>query len=272
VSSGAQHIQTDDLSAYIDGFVEERDRTSIAGHLATCAECWAELAELRATLRLLNALPVFPPGRSFQLGPEHATLRPPKGVILTLLPVARGLSVAAAIAFLVVTGAFLFDSTDADNRSSNVVFTEATSETTKVSGETDSPSDSSESAEDVGNYSSAAARDQAGESQQQGGLIDRGNAASAGDGPMADAAVPDESQPAQSAGAAPGDQAEPDSIAQNAPAQPNATSGSTAVATADERQIPWGKIAFGIGAATTVLVGLWLTLARIARSTIRSGT
>jgi anti-sigma factor RsiW len=268
MNSGTQHIQTEDLSAYIDGFVDERLRAAIARHLATCGECRAEFAELRATVRLLALLPALSPPKSFQLGPEHATAKPPQSRILTLLPVVRALSVAAAIALLVVSGAFLFDSSDADDLSNTIVFSEATSESSGGSGETDSRSDSSESAEDAGVYSSAAAADGADESQQpqQEGLIDRGNAAAAGDGPMIEAPIDDDSQPPSAAGAESADRAESDTVAQNLPAPSGA---SIVAATADERQVPWGTIASGMGVATIVLAGLWITLSRVARSTIR---
>ncbi len=270
MSSGTQHIQTEDLSAYIDGFVDQRLRSAIVAHVAICAECRAELAELRATVRLLNALPTLSPRRSFQLDPRHATARPARGTVLTLLPVVRALSVAAAIALLVVSGAFLFDSSESGNRVSHIAFSEMTSEPTAdsgASGETNSTSRSSESAEDAEINQSAAATDQAGESQQQGALIDRGDAAAVGDGPMAELPGTDEPQPAQSAGAESADQAGPDTVAQDLPASSSATSRSTATA-ADERQIPWGTITLGVGAATIVLAGLWIALARISRSTI----
>lgn len=268
-----QHIQTEDLSAYIDGVVDDRLRSAIEGHLATCAECRAEFAELRATVRLLNALPALAQGRSFQLGPEHRKAKPPQSPVMTLLPVVRALSVAAAIALLVVSGAFLFDAQDAGNRDDNIVSSETTYDTSARSGETDSRAGSSESAEDAANSSSATSGDQGGESQQQqqGGLIDRGNAAAATDGPMAEAPAAPDSQPAESAAAESVPPEGADAISRNPSAASGVTSGSAA-ATAEERTIPWGTIALWLGAATIVLTGLWIALTRIARSVVRTGT
>lgn len=250
MSERSPHIQTEDLSAYLDGFVEERHRSAIAGHLTTCVPCRDELSQLRTTVRLLNALPTLSPRKSFRLGPEHATARAPQSRLLTLLPAVRALSVAAAIALLVVSGAFLFDSSGADDRSSSIVFSEAGD----PSGETDVPSDSSESAEDAENTSSAV--DQAGDSTSEpDGLVDRGSSAAAGDAAM-EAPLPDMSEAAQS------------------PAEyPSARAGTTtAAAAADEQTIPWGSITLGLGAATIALAGIWFALSRLARSPTRKGT
>ncbi|HTD63750.1 MAG TPA: zf-HC2 domain-containing protein, partial [Verrucomicrobiae bacterium] len=54
----------DDLSAYLDGALSPEARTSVQAHLDTCAVCRTRLAELRATARLIAALPMPVPSRS----------------------------------------------------------------------------------------------------------------------------------------------------------------------------------------------------------------
>ena len=66
------HLDLDALNAVLDGSLDPTDRAVTASHLAACAACAADLAELRATVGLLRALPQYRPRRSFTLGPEHA--------------------------------------------------------------------------------------------------------------------------------------------------------------------------------------------------------
>ena len=68
----AQHLDLDALSAYLDGALEPGEMAAARAHLATCPECGEDLAELRATVALLQGLPQYAPRRTFQLGPEHA--------------------------------------------------------------------------------------------------------------------------------------------------------------------------------------------------------
>ena len=53
-----------DLSAYLDGALASEARASVQAHLDTCALCRTRLAELRATARLIAALPMPVPSRS----------------------------------------------------------------------------------------------------------------------------------------------------------------------------------------------------------------
>ena len=64
-----QHLDTDALSAYLDGRIEPDVRSAVAAHLAACADCRRELDELRTTVDVLRGLPQYRPRRSFQLGP-----------------------------------------------------------------------------------------------------------------------------------------------------------------------------------------------------------
>lgn len=55
------------LSAYLDGELDTRQKARVKRHLTTCAACQRELATLRATLELLHRVPIKPMPRSFVL-------------------------------------------------------------------------------------------------------------------------------------------------------------------------------------------------------------
>jgi hypothetical protein len=70
----------DQLSAYLDGELGDAERRSLEAHLATCADCRRELAELRTTVALLRRLPEAAPPRSLRVAvpaprPAPAILR-----------------------------------------------------------------------------------------------------------------------------------------------------------------------------------------------------
>ena len=52
---------TDRLSEYLDGELGAAERAALEGHLATCAECGATLAELRRVVARARALDDRPP-------------------------------------------------------------------------------------------------------------------------------------------------------------------------------------------------------------------
>jgi anti-sigma factor RsiW len=62
------------LSPYVDGQVSPEERQRVEAHLASCAECAAELADLRALKAALSRLPQRAVPRSFAIGPR--ALRP----------------------------------------------------------------------------------------------------------------------------------------------------------------------------------------------------
>src|SRR5216683_4067469 len=66
------------LSAYLDDALPPGERAAVAAHLDGCASCRARLADLRATSRLVAALPVLAPTRSLVPRLERAPvwLRP----------------------------------------------------------------------------------------------------------------------------------------------------------------------------------------------------
>lgn len=66
------------LSAYLDEALAPAERARVAAHLDRCAACRGQLADLRATSRLIGALPRLTPGRSLvpRLERAPAWLRP----------------------------------------------------------------------------------------------------------------------------------------------------------------------------------------------------
>lgn len=87
-----QHVR-DDLSAYLDGALPPAERAVVQAHLDACPACRAAHAELRATARVIAAMPLLKPARRLvpALGPRFAWLRP-----------MRSLSAVLAGAFLFV--------------------------------------------------------------------------------------------------------------------------------------------------------------------------
>jgi anti-sigma factor RsiW len=59
--------QRERLSAYLDNELSEAERIALAEHVAGCARCTAELAELQQIVSLLGALPAPQVPRSFTL-------------------------------------------------------------------------------------------------------------------------------------------------------------------------------------------------------------
>jgi hypothetical protein len=241
MTTTSHHIRTEDLSAYIDGMVTDRERTAIANHLAACRECRAELVELQATVRLLNALPQFTPRRSFQLGMEHDTRRPRQSTIVRLLPVVRSLSVAAMILFIVASGAlFLANTSDDDG--------DSTASGSSVMSETGAAGGASQGADEAGTTTDQSApANPAGD----GRLTDRGAAASSGEDPLEDLTNLQEAQED-----AP-DQASRD-VVQVSDERTSGTSLQNRLGS------EYGSaFVIGLGILTLVLVALWIVLVRM---------
>ncbi len=111
-----EHVTDEQLNAYIDGEGNQQERNDVAHHLAACAHCARELEALTALKRMVASMtePVLP--RSFVLPAEFATSAPlsnpssPTGVlagggdIRRFEPVARMLSIAAVLAFMLLGG------------------------------------------------------------------------------------------------------------------------------------------------------------------------
>ena len=62
-----QHLTNEQLSAYLDRQITPQEQASFDAHLASCAQCRDALAELRATVLLLRAMPRSEVPRSFTL-------------------------------------------------------------------------------------------------------------------------------------------------------------------------------------------------------------
>lgn len=246
MSSAPRHIRTDDLSAYIDGRVSDSERRAIAEHIAACAECRTELAQLRATVRLLNGLRQVSPGRSFQLGMEHDRQHDRRSPVVRLLPVVRSLSVAAIILFIVASGALLLGNTRDDG--STPAGSSIVSETSVTDG-------ASQGAGESNTSGARPAPDT--DSSGSGTLIDRGAAASRGDDPLEDLTALQET---------PADQ----------PSSDVARAGDITAST-DGGPSRWTSeygagVVLGLGVLALVLVALWILLVRMSRHTGRSGT
>ena len=90
-----------ELSAYIDGALAPTAQAAVEEHLVTCALCRAHLAELRATVSLMHALPDPVPSRRLvpHLAGAPAWLAP----LRTLMTLATGAAVFLFIASTVLT-------------------------------------------------------------------------------------------------------------------------------------------------------------------------
>lgn len=62
-----EHLTNEQLSAYLDRQITSQEQASFDAHLASCAQCRDALAELRATVLLLRAMPRPEAPRSFTL-------------------------------------------------------------------------------------------------------------------------------------------------------------------------------------------------------------
>lgn len=69
------HLNTEHLSAYIDQQLSPQEQASFHAHLQTCQQCQRALADLRATVALLRAMPEPALPRSFILSPTVSYLQ-----------------------------------------------------------------------------------------------------------------------------------------------------------------------------------------------------
>lgn len=132
------HLRIEALDAIADGTMEAESATH--AHLASCARCREHLAELQATIRLLQALPEPAPSRSFQIevSPPMSAQEPTavardpgvvgriRAVLIPALPVLRTATLGIFILFLTVSAGDLWTSRDQQERTPAVLTTEAT--------------------------------------------------------------------------------------------------------------------------------------------------
>jgi anti-sigma factor RsiW len=90
-----------ELSAYIDGALAPAAQAAVEGHVAACVVCHAHVAELRATVALVHALPDPVPSR--RLVPRLATVPAWLAPLRTVMTLASGTAVFLFIASSLVS-------------------------------------------------------------------------------------------------------------------------------------------------------------------------
>ena len=97
----SDHQRAEELiSAYLDQQVTAEEKQFFERHVATCADCRAQLAATRSMVAALRAMPVVKAPRSFVLPREMA--RSPKRSAFAWYPALRLATVLAALAFVVL--------------------------------------------------------------------------------------------------------------------------------------------------------------------------
>src|SRR5215207_7313870 len=109
--------EIENLSAYIDGQLEESDRTALEARLASDGDLRQELAAMRQTVALLRDLPTIRAPRAFTLTPEMVgqTVSPTASAELRVLPSERPrparrvwwVPAASAAGVVLLAGAFV---------------------------------------------------------------------------------------------------------------------------------------------------------------------
>jgi anti-sigma factor RsiW len=95
----------EDLSAYLDGQLTSRENDRVEKHLATCAQCRADLEALRHTVALLRMVPDARPSRSFLLpAGEVAQQRGAQRWQIAYTSLRLATTVATTLLVLVVSG------------------------------------------------------------------------------------------------------------------------------------------------------------------------
>jgi len=239
-------VPSEELSAYIDGELSQEENVAIELRLVENEPDQMDLAEFRGLVSLLGKLPQYETPRSFLLSADHIRASSPPMGILRFLPVVRSLTVAAVVAFLVVTAIVVYDrveSTNDPNDSANV---------SQIG--TDAPVDAS--------------KQSTGDTAPEGsGPFDRGDSAAsnavppeASDAPGSSAAAPEQSDTAQLESTPAATEISPDET----PVSVATTSQS------DDDDNRWLMTSAGLGVLASVLIALWVVLLRTQRGQIRS--
>lgn len=120
------HVQVELLSAYLDQQASPAERAYVDAHLQQCVECRAELASLRRTVTLLQALPRVSVPRAFTLSETQVGIRRPSASPGWLGGLVRGLGAIAAVALVAFVALSVF-------RSGQVPWNPATQSVARVS-------------------------------------------------------------------------------------------------------------------------------------------
>ena len=229
-------IPSEDLNAYLDNELSEAENADIELALADSESDRDELSHLRGLVSLLGGLPQYEAPRSFALSQEHVRGATPSNGVLRILPVIRSLSVAAVLAFLVVTGVTVYDRIESTDDSNDAAIIDDSG--------TETPADASNKA--TGDTA-----------PEDSGLVDRGDSAASN-------AVPPE--PPVSGAAAPGDIAQAESTPAATEAAPEETPVPVATTSeSDDDDDRWLMTSAGLGVLALVLIGLWVVLLRMRR-------
>lgn len=106
------HLNSEQLSAYLDGQVRPDERRRLEAHLAACEACRRELAGLRQTVALVRTLPRVPVPRAFTLSQAQVGLARPVGRPGWLGPALAGLAATTTVVFVLVAATVLWRRTD----------------------------------------------------------------------------------------------------------------------------------------------------------------
>ncbi|HEX9117962.1 MAG TPA: zf-HC2 domain-containing protein [Anaerolineae bacterium] len=98
------HVDAELLSAYLDNQITPVEKSRIEGHLGTCPACRAELASLRQTVALLQALPRVALPHAFTLSTAQVGAR--RGALAWTWGAARALGAVAALVIVAALAVF----------------------------------------------------------------------------------------------------------------------------------------------------------------------
>src|SRR5512135_3219161 len=99
------HTRAEELiSAYLDKRLPAEEKVFFERHIASCADCRAQLETTRSMVTALRAMPPVKAPRSFVLPREMArrSAAQPRRSFLSLYPTLRLATVLAAVAFVVL--------------------------------------------------------------------------------------------------------------------------------------------------------------------------
>ena len=109
-----RHLDTETLSAYLDGALPGPEHQAAAAHLAACGRCREELEALRSVVAAVRSLPALRPPRSLALTPEQVRPRrrwPLFAGLPTFQPAGTvgALRLASAVAVLLLAALLVVD-------------------------------------------------------------------------------------------------------------------------------------------------------------------